>query len=170
MLAVVVYESVFGSTGDVAQAVARGLSARYDVRVVSVVSASLRQLSEAELLVVGAPTHAQGLPMLATRAAAARHSGKSAAPTGVVDMLASLPPGWGRGAAAFDTRFDKPAWMVGSAAPTIAKELARKGYILVDKPQSFFVSDTEGPILDGELRRAESWGASLRRLRSRTSR
>jgi hypothetical protein len=165
VLALVVYESVFGSTLLIARAIAQGLSHRYDVRLSAAASASAQQLAEAELLVIGAPTHAQGLPRLDTRAAAARHSGVAAAPLGVVDLLATLPRGHGRGAAAFDTRFDKPEWLVGSASRPIAKELLRSGYVLLDVPRSFFVSQAEGPMLDGELERAERWGASLRRLR-----
>lgn len=165
MLALVVYESVFGSTGDVARAIGEGLRHRYDVRVTTAALVAPQQLAEAELLVIGAPTHAQGLPRLDTRAIAARSTGVAAAVVGVADVLARLPLGHGRGAAAFDTRFDKPEWLVGSASAVIARDLERLGYRLVAPPCSFFVSGASGPIREGELLRAQEWGASLRRLR-----
>ena len=72
-----------------------------------------------------------------------------------------LPRGAGR-AAAFDTRFDKPTFLTGSAAKGIAKRLRAKGYTLVTPPESFFVDGTEGPVHEGDLERAAEWAAGLR--------
>ena len=70
------------------------------------------------------------------------------------------PHGHGR-AAAFDTRFDKPAFLTGSAAKGIAKRLRQRGFELVAEPESFFVLGTEGPLKDGELERAAAWAVAL---------
>ena len=64
-------------------------------------------------------------------------------------------------AAAFDTRFDKPAAFTGSAARGIARRLRHHGYHLAVEPESFFVEDAEGPLADGEVDRARAWGSTL---------
>jgi hypothetical protein len=43
----------------------------------------------------------------------------------------------------------------------MTKKLGRKGYRVIAEPESFFVTDTEGPLKDGELERARRWGESL---------
>jgi|GEM_PF-1333241 len=63
-------------------------------------------------------------------------------------------------AAAFGTRFDKPAWLTGSAAKQIARRLRGKGYP-VTGTRSFFVQTTGGPLADGERERAVAWGREL---------
>lgn len=61
----IVYESIYGNTAAVAQAVAEGLRDLGDVDVRAVSEESF----EADMLVVGAPTHAHGLPSSMTRKA-----------------------------------------------------------------------------------------------------
>jgi hypothetical protein len=61
----VVYESIYGNTAAVAQAVAEGLRALGEVDLRAVGDESV----EADMLVVGAPTHAHGLPSSMTRKA-----------------------------------------------------------------------------------------------------
>jgi hypothetical protein len=164
MKAVIVFESMFGSTKRVAEAVARGLGSSMEVELVEVGAAGHADLSGVDLLVVGGPTHGHGLSRSATRQAAAKDAGDSLVSRGqgVREWLASLPAATGSGhAACFDTRFDKPSWLTGSAAKTIAAQLRRRGYRLGAPPQSFFVGATPGPLLDGELDRAVAWGARL---------
>jgi flavodoxin len=67
--AIVVYESVYGNTRAVAEAVAAGLS---DARVppevaVLPVHEAVGRAGEAELLVVGGPTHMHGLATTRSR-------------------------------------------------------------------------------------------------------
>ncbi len=59
-------------------------------------------------------------------------------------------------AAAFDTRFDKPKWLTGSAAEKLTRRLGERGYS-VTGAQSFFVQTTAGPLVDGERERAVAW-------------
>ena len=42
--------------------------------------------------------------------------------------------------------------------------LAGHGYARLGRPTSFYVSDTPGPLLDGEADRARAWGTDLARL------
>jgi hypothetical protein len=163
----VIYESIYGNTGAIAGAIADGLRAHGEVTLEPVDD---RVSTDVDLLVVGAPTHAHGLPTRMTRRAiesAAEEaekmgqpleSGPTPAMRSFLDRLAKVG---GTAAACFDTRFDKSPLLTGSAAKTIAKKLRRLDYELVAPPESFFVSDSEGPLLDGELERARAWGASL---------
>ena len=65
MSAVVVYESVYGNTRAIAEAIADGLGGA------SVVPVSRAGVPEADLLVVGGPTHMHGLASSRTRQVAA---------------------------------------------------------------------------------------------------
>lgn len=157
MRAVVAYESWFGNTGAVAEAIAEELRDGHDVTLVSV-DEPPPALGGIDLLVVGAPTHVHGMSSSRSRRSALEQKGEhGAARRGVRDWLRELPPGEGRGAAAFDTRIDKPAILVGSAARTLARRLSGKGFELVAPAESFFVHDSDGPLADGELERAREW-------------
>ncbi len=174
MRVVVVYESLFGNTRDVAEAVAAGIvaaspSARVDCRCVD----ELASLADVDLVVVGGPTHALGLTTRMTRALEFQYErrlrarlGRSetgprraAETTGLRAWLAGLPPGADTAAAAFDTRMD--AVVPGGAAPRIARRLSRRGYRLVAEPAAFTVEGVAGPLRAGELERATCWGEHL---------
>jgi flavodoxin len=157
MRATVICESSFGNTRAIADAIAEAL----DAEVLSVDDPI--ELDETELLVVGAPTHVHGLSGRRSRQSALEQGGTGADPArGVREWLVDLPSSKGCAAATFDTRFDKPAWLTGSAAKNIAKQLRRKGFELAAEPESFYILGTEGPLKDGELERAAAWAVRLR--------
>ena len=58
MKALVVYESLFGNTEQVAQAISNGLSEHADVELVEVTKAPPEITEPVDLIVVGGPTHA----------------------------------------------------------------------------------------------------------------
>jgi hypothetical protein len=160
--ALVVVESVFGNTRRIAEAVAEGLGPRVHARVVDVAEAG-RALEGADLLVVGGPTQAFGMTRPATRRSAAEQAGGGAvaAEVGLREWLETLAGDQqGRLAAAFDTRTDHPR-LPGSAAAGAARKLRHLGYRMVTGPESFRVTGTKGPLVDGELERARLWGSGL---------
>lgn len=161
MQAAIVVESLFGNTRQIADAVAAGFADRGTAAaVLGVDDADFRAVHAVDLLVVGGPTHVHGMSRTSTVAAAAHDHGLEAGGC-VRTWLRDVPPGHGRGAVAFDTRFDKPTLLTGSAALGIARRLEHRGYRLVAPPTSFFVAAQEGPLCRGELERARAWGASL---------
>jgi hypothetical protein len=162
MRTLVVFESMFGNTQEIATAVADGLSSHLSVDVVEVGAASTGIGDDVELLVVGGPTHAFGLSRPGTRQSAAEQAGEDlvSAGIGLREWLAAVPRGSGRVAAAFDTRVKKPG-LPGSAARAAGKRLRRLGYHLVVRPASFYVAGTPGPLLPGERERARTWGEKL---------
>ncbi|HXY46244.1 MAG TPA: flavodoxin domain-containing protein [Acidimicrobiales bacterium] len=152
----VVYESIFGNTRIVAEAIAEGLQAsdqRAQVAVMPVGEATPERLESVELLIVGAPTHVTRMPSPRTR------QQFTAAP-GVREWLAGLPAALpGQQAAAFDTRLSYP--LAGSAARPISRRLRHHGYKIVAKPTGFIVEGGKGPLKDEERERARAWGAGL---------
>ena len=166
MNAVVVYESVYGNTRGIAEAVAEGLGG---ADVVPVHAAS--DVDRVELLVVGGPTHMHGLATKRSRqmaVEAVREDGGvhvepgAAEEPGLRAWLRELPPADGARAAAFDTRLDRSPWLTGVASRGIAKRLRARGYEVL-ATESFLVEDSEGPLEEGERDRARQWGVELAR-------
>ena len=156
MKAMVVYDSVFGNTEKVAQAIGQALGSTEDVQVVRVSDTKPEQLVGLTSLIVGSPT---------------RQFSPTGATTG---FLKSIPKHGLKGVkvAAFDTRFTESAIekvrilaffvkIFGYAAKPIADRLQKKGGELVVPPEGFYVGDTEGPLLEGELERAADWAKQI---------
>lgn len=119
MRALIVVESMFGNTRQVAAAVAEGLTIHAAVETVEVADAPTTLPAGLDLLVVGGPTHAHGMTSRDSRRSAAErpHSGGIQFRTGIrewLDDLVSAAPGVA--AVAFDTRIKGPALLWGSAA------------------------------------------------------
>jgi Flavodoxin len=157
MRAVVLYESVYGNTEAVARAVADGLGSMGEATLGRFGEVAPGAVEEADLMVVGGPTHAWGM----TKPASRKQPGTEGYVVGAREWLEESRSERGKMAAAFDTRFAKPRWLTGSAAVRIARRLRRKEYRLLAPPQSFFVLHSEGPLRDGEEDRARKWGAEL---------
>jgi len=170
MRAVVIYESMYGNTRQIAEAVGSGLSGECDVAVVPVAEAGRTVISDADLLVVGGPTHVHGIAKPSTRRAAAKAADEpggslrlepDALKTGLREWLDSLGKSKVHArAAAFDTRLDGPALFTGRASKAVGRALRHHGYDLVAEPESFLVTK-QNRLLPQERERAASWGARL---------
>lgn len=161
MRAIVVFESLWGNTEKVARAIARGLESGMPVEVVDAESAP-SNVADYDLVVVGGPTHAFSMTRRTTRAAAVQGNGAPRAPErGIREWLDELTPvSPPKRAAAFDTRVAEPR-IPGSAAKAARHELRSLGFDVTAKAETFRVHGYEGPLVDGELDRAESWGRAL---------
>jgi hypothetical protein len=163
LTALVVSESMFRNTAMIADAVAGGLGeAGMDVTCLDIADAPSLDKLDADLLVVGAPTHAFSLSRPATRQDAVRQGAPTErARTGVREWLDAEPGHhWGL-AAMFDTRVAKVRKLPKAAGTRGAHLLKRLGFTLVTRPEPFLVEDTQGPLKDGEIERAVDWGRSL---------
>lgn len=146
MRALIVYDSKFGNTREIATRIAEGLRAAGDANVEVCAAEELRDLpAKLDLLVIGAPTQAHGVE-------ATMRAFLDRLPLDGLDRLR---------VAVFDTRMRWPKLLSGSAAEGIAKRVTRLGAELVTEPESFFVADKEGPLREGETERATDWGRSL---------
>jgi len=154
--AMVVYDSAFGNTEKVAQAIGQALGSQGDIEVVRVGNVKPEQMAGMTLLIVGSPT--QKFRPLGT----------------ITGFLKGIPDGKLKGVkvAAFDTRATEGAIekvrilaffvkIFGYAAKPIADRLVKKGGDLTVPPEGFYVADTEGPLLEGELERAADWAKRI---------
>jgi flavodoxin len=147
MQTLVIYDSKFGNTEKVAEAIARGIGPVSEVRVSSTaeVTQTLEAAPQPDLVLVGGPTQNHG-------------------PSAGLRKFTSAVPAALRGipAACFDTRYRGPALLMGSAASAAAKALTKHHAELVAPPESFFIA-RHGPMESqslepGEIERAEAWG------------
>lgn len=158
MKALVVYDSFFGNTEKIAQAIGQGLGSQGEVEARRVGDVTPQQLVGVQLLIVGTPTRG-------FRASEA-----------TMKFLNSLSPGTLKGVkvAAFDTRLSLKDlnnavlnfvfWLkIGGyfAAKSIADALQKCGGELLKPPEGFFVKASEGPLKEGELERAGEWARQL---------
>lgn len=159
MRILVVYDSYYGNTRKIAEAVAAELSRTDEAVLVKAETGQYIDTSNADLLVVGSPTRAF-----------------SATPP-VKEFLKQM----GKKdfqrlkLAFFDTRIDPEEtgsrflkWMMrgfGYANDTMLKLVRSKGGRLACDPAGFFVEDKEGPLAPGELKRASAWAGEIRKAR-----
>ena len=143
MKVVIVYDSQFGNTEKIAQAIADALGIKGGNRLIKADIVKPTDLEGIDALIVGSPVHAWG-------------------PTGKMKaFLKALKPSSLSGvkAAAFDTGF-KPR-IAGSAAKKIEKALKKSGCSIAIPGEKFVVTGNEGPLADGELDRARIWAKDL---------
>lgn len=148
----IVYDSLYGNTQLVAQAIAKGFASAVP-RMVHVREVNPEQLKDLDLLVIGSPTH-----------------GGNASKT-MQQFFVQIKPGLltDTKAAVFDTSIPVEGQgffmrlilkLVGYASKRMARLLQKKGAVVIGQ-ESFFVLGKKGPLKEGELHRAEAWGATL---------
>lgn len=158
MKSLVIYDSVFGNTEKLAQAVGKALGSTPTVSVVRVGEANASMLESLDLLIMASPT-------------------RGFRPTeGITKFLKNLPDSALQGVkvSAFDTRIDIETlknrvfkFIVkrgGYANKAIAELLEKKGGQLIQPIEGFFVKDSEGPLVDGELERATAWAEAIKKI------
>ena len=168
MKAIVVYESYWGNTASVAQAIAEGLGE--GAKAMSTAEANAEAVAGAGLIVAGSPIIAFSLPSEKTRNDMLAKPDKKApslpdlSHPSIRTWLVALPQADASGggavvrAAAFETGFKLSP---GGSAGKILRMLEEKGYKPVAKKQRFLIKASYGPMKDGELDRAKAWGAEL---------
>jgi flavodoxin len=146
MNTVVVYDSQYGNTERITQAIADTLRPFGQARAVRVDPVHPVSLQEVDLLIVGCPT--QGFR-----------------PTPAMQfLLENVSPALlgGLAVVCFDTRFRGRLWQR-SAAVVMARQLRSLGVEPLVPPESFFVKamKKEGPLLAGEVERAARWALGV---------
>lgn len=154
MKVLIVYDSVYGNTEKIARAVAEAIAPSNEVKVVRPSEVNASEVELIDLLIVGSPTQA-GRP---TRT--------------IQEFLSKISANALKNASmtSFDTRIsgkDKGVGMriltgvFGYAAGCIADRLKSKGGYLAAPPEGFIVEEKEGPLKEGELKRADGWAKKL---------
>ncbi len=154
MKAIIVYESHWGNTAAIARAIAEGIGP--EAQAMSTAEAMGGALAGVDLIVAGAPLLGFSLPtesMVKSLNNPMQHRiPPDLSHPSMRAWLEQLPAGSGR-SAGFETRI---WWSPGSAAKSIGKALAEKGYAAAGGPEKFIVKDRYGPLKDGEIERVES--------------
>lgn len=146
MKALVVYDSVYGNTEEIASAIGKAITSSGEVKVLRAGEANPSELASIDLLIVGSPVH----------------GGRPTPP--VQDFLNKMAQQALKGikVAVFDTRAtSKFAKIFGNAAGRIGGQLTKKGGIVIVPPEGFFVTGTKGPLKEGELERAANWAKGI---------
>ncbi len=168
MRTVVIFESMYGNTHVVAEALAAVARARGDAVVIPVATADAATVERADLVLVGGPTHAHGMTSSTSRKGAVTDTparkGLEVEPgaegPGLRDWFQKVGRAPGTFAAAFDTRLQGPPALTGRASRGIARRLRRHGFTEVAAPMSFLV-DSTNHLLPGEEERARQWAGSV---------
>jgi flavodoxin I len=156
MKTIVAYDSYFGNTEKIAQAIGDALAETGEVEILRVGDVKPEQVAGLDLLVVGSATR------------------QFSASPGTMSMVKNLPAGAldSVQVAAFDTRIPEDeiqknkilkffVGIFGYAAEPIARQLQKKGGKLAAPAAGFYVEGTEGPLSPGELERAAAWAKQL---------
>ncbi|MBC9733415.1 flavodoxin family protein [Nocardioides marmotae] len=163
--AAVIAESMFGNTRSVADGVAAGIELEgATVDLMSVAEAPPLDSVHADLIVVGAPTHAFSLSRRPTREDAVKQGApaEAAGGPGLREWIdAASDDGGGRLVAVFDTRVAKIKHLPANAAHRAHRMLERRGYVSVVRPAGFLVADVKGPLLPDQLEQATAWGRTV---------
>lgn len=157
MNTLIVYDTVFGNTGKIAQAMGDALKSKSFVQVIPVADFSPAQLGETDLLILGSPT-------------------RGFRPTpAIMELITALPAEGikGKKVAVYDTRivlkdikngfFRFIVKTGGFATKKMAAALKAKEAVLLIEPEGFFVGgEKENTFLnEGELDRAAKWAEQL---------
>jgi flavodoxin len=145
MKTLIVYDSLFGNTEQLAVVMARALMVYGPSRGGHVNETPFTQLRDVDLLILGCPTQQWNL---------------------TPDMkiwLERAPQEALRGPrlACFDTRARIPLWIGRHAAPLMARYLRRRGATLIAPPQGFFLRERDRRLEAGEVERAVAWAVEL---------
>ena len=156
MKCLLVYDSAYGNTEQVARAIATALMPVHSINLVKADQLAKLESASIELLIVGGPTHNHG----------------TSKP--IAAVLKATPRGTLKGVkvAAFDTRYRMATWLTGSAASDIARNLRKLGGLLQGSPESFFIERDVPPqgekrrhnlerLETGEIERAALWALGI---------
>ena len=144
MKALLVYDSAFGNTEQIARAIADALPGT--VKVARPAAVAAQDFPGVDLIILGSPT-------LGGRATEAMQA--------FVQRVPASAAGSAR-VATFDTRITmRFARIFGYAAARMAEEMEHKGFRIALEPEGFIVNGRQGPLADGEIARAALWAKRL---------
>ncbi len=147
--ALVVYDSVYGNTEKIAQALAKGLGdSGVDANTVRVDVVKLDELSTYDLLIVGGPVHAWNVTK----------SIKT-----FLERLKTVKGLSGKKAFAYDTKLSKSS-LAGNVGGKIEDNLKGLGLTIVKTHATAVVKGSEGPLEEGAEEAFTQIGAELAKM------
>jgi len=159
MKVLVIYDSLFGNTEQIAMAIGSAFGSQEDIAILRVGDVRPEHFVGLKLLIVGSPT-------------------QRFRPTAAISLyLKGIPHNHLKGVkvAAFDTRltmseinetpvlafFVRISGDSAYAARHIADRLKKNGGQLSVPPEGFYVDGMKGPLVEGELERAVNWARQI---------
>lgn len=159
MNGLILYDSMYGNTENIAQAIGGTFGPQDDIAMLRVGDVKPDHFTGLNLLIVGSPTQ-RFRPTIA-----------------ISNLLKGIPQNSLKGVkvAAFDTRltwseisktpvlafFVKLSGDNAYAARSMTNSLKKKGGELIVPPEGFFVEGMKGPLIQGELERAAVWAKRI---------
>lgn len=150
MNTLIIYDSAYGNTAKVAYVIENEASTFGKVKHVMAKDFKVSDITDVDVMFIGSPTQG-GRP---TQSISDLVNSLSS------DVYKHIP------VATFDTRFATEAHglglkilmkTIGFASPKIAASVKHKSGRILGSPEGFIVDDKEGPLLEGELKRAAEW-------------
>jgi flavodoxin len=144
MKTLIIYDSLYGNTEQIAKAMATALGK--EAKAIKVGQVKVADMKDYTYIIIGSPTQG-GRATQATQ-----------------DFLNSLTTDdlVGKRFAAFDTRHTSfVTKFFGYAAPRIEAMIKEKRGNCTAQPQGFIVQDNKGPLAEGELERAATWAKAI---------
>jgi len=153
MKVIIVYDTIYGNTQRIAEAIMEGLGSGHESGLVRAEEANRATVENMDVLIVGSPTHggwySESLKV----------------------FFDVLPEGSLQGipVCSFDTSLpaknqgfvvNRLTRLFGRAAPRISRELKKKGAKIVDS-KTFIVHGRKGPLKEGEIEHARVWAAAI---------
>ena len=152
MKTLIIYDSVYGNTKKIAEAISQNISG--EVKIVPVKDVEQSALTQVNLLIVGSPTHA-GRPTVPIQLFI-----KNLPPDSIKNMpIAAFGTGSSTIGESIFIKFI--IWLFGYAAKHIQKGLRLKGGVAVAEPVDFLVKGKEGPLEETEIEKAKQWGREI---------
>jgi len=162
MKALVIYDSMYGNTEQIARAIGHALGSKQEVEILRVGDVKPGKLAGLQLLIVGSPTQ------------------QFRSTTAIKDLLNGIPKNGLKGVrvAAFDTRLTEGVILetskvlsvfekvFGYAAKPISDKLKEKGAQEIIPPEGFYVEGMQGPLKGGEIERAAEWAIQINATQS----
>jgi flavodoxin I len=144
MKTLIVYDSIYGNTEKIAQAISSAMAG--EVKLLRVSDANALFINEIDLLIIGSPTQG-GKPTKSIQ--------------DFVDKISRLDIK-DKNIVIFDTRIsNKLVGIFGYAGGKISSSLANKGSNIKGAPEGFFVKGSKGPLKEGEIERAVNWARTI---------
>lgn len=153
MKTLIIFDSFYGNTEIIARAVGKAIGKRC-TSIFHVGGAVQTDLESFDLIIVGSPVHG-GRPT---------HAVEKYLEVLTQNALKNIY------VASFDTRFEAEERgsvkrirmnIIRYASERIAKQLVRKGGVLIVPPEGFIVKNKEGTLRRGEIARAAIWGKHI---------
>jgi flavodoxin len=155
MNVLIIYDSFFGNTEQIALAIGSALDSQGNVETIRVNEVKMEKLTGLDSLIVGSPTRGfKPTEAIAKFLKRISQNGLNGIRVTAFETRISL-------IGIESTALRTLGKIGGYAARSIARRLKKRGGNLAISPEGFLVTGKEGPLKEGELKRAAEWAKGI---------